>query len=208
MTEVPPPGTTDSAAAEASVPAPHPAAVAANAEALARTLAAPPAQPTMPTPRWLAPLALVGLAGFVPWIVYLGFTLPTRASADDYNLAWLGFDIAMWAVMAVLAYCLIRRRQGAPIFAAVAATMLLVDAWFDAVLASDRGEFMLALTLALVVEIPLAIVCTWIAVNAELIRLRAYRGVRVRWQHARSLASSVSHQAGAVADAKAAEAAD
>lgn len=188
-------------------PMPDPAAVAANAEELARTLAAPPAQPTMPTPRWLGPLALVGLAGFVPWIVYLGFTLPTRASADDYNLAWLGFDIAMWAVMAVLAYCLIRRRQGAPIFAAVAATMLLVDAWFDAVLASDRGEFMLALILALVVEIPLAIVCTWIAVNAELIRLRAYRGVRMRWQLARSLASSVSQKADAVADeaAKAAE---
>lgn len=192
---------------QATGPMPDPAAVAANAEELARTLAAPPAQPTMPTPRWLGPLALVGLAGFVPWIVYLGFTLPTRASADDYNLAWLGFDIAMWAVMAVLAYCLIRRRQGAPIFAAVAATMLLVDAWFDAVLASDRGEFMLALILALVVEIPLAIVCTWIAVNAELIRLRAYRGVRMRWQLARSLASSVSQKADAVADeaAKAAE---
>lgn len=192
---------------QATGPMPDPAAVAANAEELARTLAAPPAQPTMPTPRWLGPLALVGLAGFVPWIVYLGFTLPTRASADDYNLAWLGFDIAMWAVMAVLAYCLIRRRQGAPIFAAVAATMLLVDAWFDAVLASDRGDFMLALILALVVEIPLAIVCTWIAVNAELIRLRAYRGVRMRWQLARSLASSVSQKADAVADeaAKAAE---
>ncbi|MDT4996174.1 MAG: hypothetical protein QOD45_242 [Pseudonocardiales bacterium] len=198
MIEVPRP---DADAAEQTVgPMPDPAAVAANAEELARTLAAPPAQPTMPTPRWLGPLALVGLAGFVPWIVYLGFTLPTRASADDYNLAWLGFDIAMWAVMAVLAYCLIRRRQGAPIFAAVAATMLLIDAWFDAVLASDRGEFMLALTLALVVEIPLAIVCTWIAVNAELIRLRAYRGVRMRWQQARSLASSVSQKADAVAD--------
>ncbi len=205
MIEIPRPDA--DAPEQAAGPMPDPAAVAANAEELARTLAAPPAQPTMPTPRWLGPLALVGLAGFVPWIVYLGFTLPTRASADDYNLAWLGFDIAMWAVMAVLAYCLIRRRQGAPIFAAVAATMLLVDAWFDAVLASDRGDFMLALILALVVEIPLAIVCTWIAVNAELIRLRAYRGVRMRWQLARSLASSVSQKADAVADeaAKAAE---
>jgi hypothetical protein len=201
MIEVPHPHAADSDGAEQTTgPVPDPAAVAANAEELARTLAAPPVQPTMPTPRWLAPLALVGLAGFVPWIVYLGFTLPTRASADDYNLAWLGFDVAMWAVMAVLAYCLIRRRQGAPIFAAVAATMLLVDAWFDAVLASDRGDFMFALTLALVVEIPLAIVCTWIAVNAELIRVRAYRGVRMRWQYARSLASSVSQHADAVAD--------
>jgi hypothetical protein len=208
MIEVPHPRTVDAVAAEATEPMPDPAAVAANAEELARTLAAPPAQPTMPTPRWLAPLALVGLAGFVPWIVYLGFTLPSRANADDYNLAWLGFDIAMWAVLAVLAYCLIRRRQGAPIFAAVAATMLLVDAWFDAVLASDRGDFMLALTLALVVEIPLAIVCTWIAVNAELIRLRAYRGVRMRWQRARLLASNVSQQADAVADGEAANAAE
>jgi hypothetical protein len=67
---------------------------------------------------------------------------------------------------------------------------------------------MLALTLALVVEIPLAIVCTWIAVNAELIRLRAYRGVRMRWQHARFLASNVSQQADAVADGKAANTAE
>jgi hypothetical protein len=42
----------------------------------------------------------------------------------------------------------------------------------------------LAVTLALFGELPLAILCGWVAVHAERIRHRAYRTLRVRWERA------------------------
>ena len=40
----------------------------------------------LPLPRWIGALAVGSVVGFLPWIVYLGFTLPTarsKAPADD-----------------------------------------------------------------------------------------------------------------------------
>lgn len=168
-----------------------PAAVAANAAQIAKTLSGPlPPNPTRPIPRWISLLAAVGLILFIPWIIYLGFTLPSRASADDYDIAWLGFDIAMWAVMVALAYCLVRRKQATSVFAAVTATMLLVDAWFDVVTASGRDEYLLAVVQAAVLEVPLAVVCTWVSVNVERVRSQSFQRLRRRLQNAAAVAGS------------------
>jgi hypothetical protein len=152
-----------------------------------------PARQTMPLPRWLAPLAICCLVGMLPWIVYLGLTLPGRVRATHYDVAWIGFDCGMWSVLAALAFFALRRHPATGPVASIASAMLVIDAWFD-VVTSHGEEFFIALMLALVAELPLAIICAWAAINAERIRAHAYRRLRLRWQRAVELAK--------VADAK------
>lgn len=136
-------------------------------------------------PRWVGPLAVGSLVGFLPWIVYLGFTLPQKVRAEHYDIAWLGFDCLMWTMLAVLAWATLRRHAATGPVAAVASMMLIVDAWFDIFTSSaGHGELVLAITLALCGELPLAILCAWVAVHAERIRSRAYRTLRLRWERA------------------------
>ncbi|MCW2595176.1 MAG: hypothetical protein JWP39_1064 [Jatrophihabitans sp.] len=138
-----------------------------------------------PLPRWIAPFAVASLLGFLGWIVYLGFTLPAKVRAEHYDLAWLGYDCAMWSVLAAFAFCAIRRLAATAAIAAVASMMLLVDAWFD-VFTSSGGdsEILVAIILALCGELPLAILCAWAAVHAERIRARAYHSLHLRWERA------------------------
>jgi hypothetical protein len=153
-------------------------------ESLEAALGDVPSRLSLPLPRWLGPLAICCLVGFLPWIVYLGLTLPRRARADHYDLAWIGFDAAMWLVLAALGWVALKRHPATGPVAAVASTMLVVDAWFDVTTSSSGGQFVLALVLALGAEVPLAIVCAWAAINAERIRARAHRRLHVRWQYA------------------------
>jgi hypothetical protein len=153
----------------------------------------PAAEPA--APRWLGPVAVCCLIGLLPWIVYLGLTLPRRARADHYDLAWLGFDCAMWVALATLAYLALRRHPATGPLAAVASTMLAVDAWFDVVTSEGNGQFVRALVLALTAELPLAIICGWAAIHAERIRARSYRRLHRRWENAVGLVQTTRDRA-------------
>ena len=143
----------------------------------------------IPLPRWIGALAIGTVVGFLPWIVYLGFTLPAKVRAEHYDIAWLGFDCAMWTMLAILAWVALRRHAATGPVAAVASMMLIVDAWFDIFTSSaQHGEMALAIVLALCGELPLAILCGWVAVHAERIRARAYRSLHLRWERAVSRA--------------------
>ncbi len=140
---------------------------------------------SLPLPRWIGALAVGSVVGFLPWIVYLGFTLPAKVRSEHYDIAWLGFDSAMCSVLALLAFLALRRHAATGPVAAVASMMLVVDAWFDIFTSSaGHGELALALVLALCGELPLAILCGWAAVHAERIRARAYRTLHLRWERA------------------------
>ncbi len=154
-----------------------------------------PKQLTLPLPRWLGPLAVCCAIGIVPWIVYLALALPTRQRAVDYDVAWVGYDAAMAFVMAALAYCALRRKPATGAIAAVLATMLVIDAWFDIVTTDNRQQFLFAVASAVLLEIPLAIVCAWVAVNAERVRNRAYLSLRMRWEQAVRTAPDQSGEA-------------
>ena len=117
-----------------------------------------------PVPRWVAPLfGLLG-AGTIPWTVYLSLTLPDHARAHNYRLAWVGFDVLLIVVMLATAYLAWRDRPLAGQAAGSTATMLVVDAWFD-VTTSGRSEIGTAILLAVLIELPLAVLCGWIAVS-------------------------------------------
>lgn len=141
----------------------------------------PEREPTLPLPAWLAPVAICCVVAFVPWIIYLGVTLPRRSHTNHYDVAWVGFDVGMWVVLASLAYCVVRRLPAIGPVAAVAATMLVVDAWFDVVTTSNRAQLAFAVLLAVFAELPLAFLCAWAAINAERIRERAYERLQRRW---------------------------
>lgn len=160
------------------------------ADAIAEAFAGEPVQVRQWLPVWFVPLVVLNAIAFLPWMVYLAFTLPRKVDADHYDVAWLGFDIALWLCIAGLAYCAIRRRAGFALLAAVTSAMLFVDAWFDVVTSSTRAEFMAAGLLALFAEIPGAVICAWMAINAETIHARAYRRMRLRMQWAMLLAGA------------------
>jgi hypothetical protein len=121
--------------------------------------------PTVPW--WVGPAFAVLAVGTIPWVVFLAVTLPRHATFVHYRAVWVGFDTALIGVLATTAVLAWRGRPQVSMAATAAATMLLVDAWFD-VLTTPRGRgLVLSLVLAGGAEVPLALICLWIALHAS-----------------------------------------
>ena len=168
-------------------------------------------------PRWVAPVFAVLGAATLPWTAYLALTLPSHANSHHYRLAWVGFDVMLVVILLLTAYFAWRGRPLVGLFAAITATMLVLDAWFDVTTSSpaDRPSAILS---AVLIELPLAAVCGWIVQHVDQVverRLRqlarradrlsatpagetARKGVRA----ARTEAAKVAHR-GRVAKARA-----
>jgi hypothetical protein len=125
-------------------------------------------------PRWLPPLlAVVGVL-LIPWALLLAYRLPARHTSHHWDLAWVGFDVALAAALAATGIGIARGERWARTAATVAATLLLCDAWFDNVLANGIDEHFEAALEAVLVELPLALLCVWLA------RHRTREAVRTR----------------------------
>ena len=111
----------------------------------------------------LARAFYVAAAVTAPWTVYLAATLPRHYTAHHYWLGWFGFDLALLVVLAITGRALMRHDVASSRYAAVAATLLVVDAWFDVLNAGTPTEQRVALAMAVLVELPLAYVCWRIA---------------------------------------------
>lgn len=140
------------------------------------------ALPMEPAPRWVAPLFAVLGAATVPWTAYLAISLPQQARTHNYRLAWVGFDVMLIVVLLATAYAAWRGLRLVGLLAASTATILIVDAWFD-VTTSRRADRPWAVLSAVLVELPLAVVCGWIALHADQVvgrrlRLLARRAAR------------------------------
>jgi hypothetical protein len=121
---------------------------------------------------WLL-LVIGGVAvALLPWTAYLSATLPSRHLTEHWDIAWAGLDLFEAASLVLLFVAIARRSPFVPMFAAVAGTALLCDAWFD-LTTSGRG-FYWALSEALGAELPLAALCFWVAFEvSEAIGLSA-----------------------------------
>jgi hypothetical protein len=117
--------------------------------------------------RWVAPLLTLGALLLVPWTLILAYRLPSRHTTDHWDVAWVGLDAAIAVALAATGWSIARRSAWAPSAAAVAATLLFCDAWFDIVLATGRGEQLEAVLEAVLVEIPLAIFLVVLARHYE-----------------------------------------
>ena len=127
-----------------------------------------------PAPRWIG-LFLGALAVlFVPYIVVLAYNLPDRTHVQHYAAAWVGLDVMELLALAVTAWFAWTRSTWIAMSATCAATLIVCDAWFDAVTA--RGDQVVVSVLeAVFIELPMAGFCLWIARHAEVVADRATR---------------------------------
>jgi hypothetical protein len=117
--------------------------------------------------RWMTSLLVLVAAALVPWTLYLTFALPSRHLTFHYDLAWVGFDLALTASFAATAWAAFRGSQWLVPFAAVTGTMLVCDAWFDVVTSQSGSEMWEAVAEAALAELPLAALCGFIVYDAE-----------------------------------------
>jgi hypothetical protein len=128
------------------------------------------------------PAALLALAAVVliPWAIALGQMLPSRHVADHWDAAWTGFDVILAASLLTTAYAALRRRDLVRGLAAVSGTLLLCDAWFDLLTSSTGTDLEIAILLAVLGELPLALVCFLLAIGTTGSLTRANARLVVR----------------------------
>src|SRR5262249_19028169 len=116
-------------------------------------------------PPWFAPAFILCAVVLVPWTGYLFGTLPPDYIANNWAIAWGGFDLGLGVALASTAVLIVRRSPYAEVTATVTGTLLISDAWFDVLTSRGASAVVQATIEALLVEIPLAILCFWIARN-------------------------------------------
>jgi hypothetical protein len=107
---------------------------------------------------------LAGLA-MIPWELYLSVTLPASALHAHWALAWVGLDGGEALALFATGWFLLRRDDRCVLTAVGSAVLLLVDAWFDVTSAAAGPDLATAIVMAIVAEIPIALVCAVLAVR-------------------------------------------
>lgn len=100
----------------------------------------------------------------IPWLVILARTLPSAAVAAHWPAAWTGLDGMEAVGLLTTGLALIRRYPWVSLPAAVTATLLVIDAWFD-VTTSAPGSAAGAIAMAAFPELPMAALCIVLAVR-------------------------------------------
>jgi hypothetical protein len=93
----------------------------------------------------------------IPWIAYLAVTLPDRYVAENWSLAWVGFDVLLFSMFVITAVLGWLRRQLLVLAAFGTGLLLICDAWFDVTTAGPDDRW-LSIVSAAVLELPVAAV--------------------------------------------------
>ncbi|HUO38917.1 MAG TPA: hypothetical protein VMU34_14265 [Mycobacterium sp.] len=118
-------------------------------------------------------LMVGGAVGLIPWIVYLGFTLPENYVAQNWPATWMGFDCLLIAFMAATAVLGWLRRQLVLLTAFTTGVLLICDAWFDILTAGQGRDLIVPVLTAALGELPLAVIMITGAVR--ILQLTAIR---------------------------------
>jgi hypothetical protein len=118
-------------------------------------------------PPWMLYLYSALAVILVPWIVWLANTLPARHLSHNWDITWVGFDLIMLVLLIATAYFGLNRSTWVAIPATALATLLVIDAWFDILTARGFGQFYSAWAMAIVGELPLAVLSFSIAIHAH-----------------------------------------
>lgn len=116
-------------------------------------------------PPWIAPAFVLCALVLLPWAAFLIFTLPRNYTASHWRVAWGGFDLGLGTSMIATAIAVARRSPFAEVAATITGTLLVCDAWFDVLTAGTTGELVQAGLEAGLIELPLAVLCFWMATN-------------------------------------------
>lgn len=135
---------------------------------------------------WIGMLFACCSVVLVPWIAYIALTLPQRELSPNYDIAWAGFDVMLLAATASTAWTVLRRSRWMAMASSWTAGLLVTDAWFDTVTAPRGWDLAQAIAMTLLVELPLAAICLWVAVHAtEIAQQRVHVLLRRRRAAAR-----------------------
>jgi hypothetical protein len=114
-----------------------------------------------------------GTIVLIPWIVYLGFTLPANYVAQNWPATWMGFDCLLVAFMAATAVLGWLRRELVMLTAFTTGVLLICDAWFDILTAGLGRNLAVPMLTAALGNLPLAAIMITGAVR--ILRLTAIR---------------------------------
>jgi len=122
--------------------------------------------PARVTPVRVGVFVLAAVALLLPaWALYLAAVLPREHVAPHWDVLWVGFDLALATLAALALVALRRHSHWTPVLAGALAAALVCDAWFD-VMTSTGEDRLLAIALALVVELPVAAVAAVVGVRS------------------------------------------
>jgi hypothetical protein len=127
---------------------------------------------------WVVPFFALAALLLLPWIVVLAALLPANHAAPHWDITWVGFDAGLSLLLVSVAYAAWKRSAWLQGAATAAAALLLVDAWFDVTTSATHVELVLALTEAVLIELPLAVLCLLLARDTE-------RVLALRWRSAK-----------------------
>ncbi|NNN01008.1 MAG: hypothetical protein HKL86_04165 [Acidimicrobiaceae bacterium] len=132
--------------------------------------------------RFTERLLIFVIVVLLAWIIYLMLDLPVTYRAQNWDVAWIGFDLGMLVSLGATAWALWYRRQLAIPAAIISATFMVIDAWFDVVTSQAGFDLDAALLSAFLVELPLAAYLTYFARRAirfSIINARRNAGLEV-----------------------------
>ncbi|MGH3636886.1 hypothetical protein [Mycobacterium sp.] len=112
-----------------------------------------------------------GALALIPWIAYLGVTLPNTYVAHNWPATWVGFDILLVTFMGATAVLGFLRRQVLILSAFTTGILLICDAWFDVMTAGPSDVWVSVLTG--VFTLPLAVIL--ITGTLRIVRMTATR---------------------------------
>lgn len=119
------------------------------------------------TVRWAGTLFAVCALLLIPWIIVIAVTLPARQLSPNYDIAWAGYDVFLFAALACTAGSALRRSRHLGMTASWSAALLVVDAWFDVMTSPSGFDRLEAAAMAAFVELPLALACVWLTIHAQ-----------------------------------------
>jgi hypothetical protein len=111
----------------------------------------------------LALLLLAAALVLVPWSGWLVISLPCRYVSRHWGIAWAGFDGGLALALALTGLAALRRADWLDRAAVAAGTLLAADAWFDVLTSRGATAVTVAAIDALAIELPLALLCIWLA---------------------------------------------
>jgi len=101
----------------------------------------------------------------IPWTINLAYSLPTRTLARHWDIAWVGLDIFLISSLVANVIFAVYRSKFLVVSLITTSTLLMLDAWFDVMSAKAGKPLVLAITEALIFELPLAIISFSVALG-------------------------------------------
>src|SRR5690349_24570559 len=106
--------------------------------------------------KWLGRILVLVAVVLLGWTIYLGSVLRGQVEVRDWQIAWVGLDLMQVTGLAVSGVLLARRQRLLCPVAAATGTLLAVDAWFDVTTTQGGTPWVLAVLMAVTIQLPMA----------------------------------------------------